>query len=217
MPHTLTGFPPNKLHDTGPYEAALISIAAENLEAEYLALTGEELSGTEAITVGHRHDTGDSLLTWQPIAEWVTVGDSDAANRHATMVTSSSYVALALAPGRLPILTGETTIDIYPAVRAVNPATGYATVTTLTVRLTLYQIDPTTGVLGAQIGSSFTVTINTGTNGWTVGAAHTVTLADLDADPRDAGWANVAVQIEAKVTVNADQAALQAVHLGWVA
>jgi hypothetical protein len=202
---TLTGLPANKLHESAPWESLIVALSQENLEALFLALTGETLTVAFEVEEGHRHATEDSLIDWQPVGCWQSHGGASADAAGHT-VSATSYADVAVVGVRIPLL-GVASHDYIPRVHAANSSGG-----DLTVKGTFYRLISGSQVLGAQVGTPFEIVVPTGTDGWVDGATVTVSTAGIGADPRNSNFVNLALVLAAKVATGT--AVLYAAQLG---
>jgi hypothetical protein len=227
----LEGFPPNLAHETAFYGAAIPELAQKNLSALVLATTGEELDDLEQTltdlgdVAGHRHDTRRGLLRWQGVGGWTAPADLDDGGREGYLVTDTSLTDVAVIPVRAPlrndygVAASSFDFGIIPFFRVSNPAPGYATYTTLTLKGVFKRITNGSAALGAQVGDAFEVSIpakdaaSALSRAWVRGPRLDLAKS-AGADAVNDAAANLALTLSARVTTAGDKATLWEVYLG---
>jgi hypothetical protein len=134
------GLPGNVGHESDPFGAHLAELSRRNAEAIYRGATGEDLDSDTTISAGHKHDAGADRIDWHQLGSWQLEEDFDDDNREGAMVTATAATDLLLAPIRWPHAQGgPTQTRLRTRVRVTNPASGYATYTTLYLAAAWYR------------------------------------------------------------------------------
>lgn len=205
------GVPQNVGHEGDPWGAYLAEISRRNAEAIYRGATGEDLDSDTTISAGHAHDAGPSRIDWHQLGAWQLEEDWDDDNREGAMVTATAQTDILLIPIRWPSAYSK----LKTRVRVTNPASGYATYTTLYLRGSWYRE-------GAQLTTAATpaapfalavqsTAARTYINEWVQGPDVRFTSTEINAASN-----NLWLLLSASITTAGDKATIHEIQGAWL-
>lgn len=70
LPENLTTFAPNRMPLTGYFDAEILEVAKNNLQALVAGAIGDNLTADLTVTEGHKHDNDAHRLLWRQLASF---------------------------------------------------------------------------------------------------------------------------------------------------